>query len=96
MINGREGTCRRRGRCCIEAGRFLYTMAGEEIRLKELRPLDPEASICPALLFEIPSRRAACILHEDGKPEVCRLFPISPAEILEDCGFSFPAKEGSG
>lgn len=92
----RTGSCRRCGRCCIDASRLQYhvqtfILPGEPnydtLIPLPLLPRDPAIN-CEKLVFDIQTRKAVCLIH-DQKPPVCARYPISVVDRMDGCGFSF-------
>jgi hypothetical protein len=99
----RHGQCNRCGMCCIEAWRFHYFVdhpKGEKldwstIRVKNVRKGKQRFLPCEKLVFDIRTHEAICLVHGSGdKPQVCQLFPTSPAEIIfGSCGYRFEEED---
>jgi len=96
----RVGKCKRCGRCC----RGHYVIRGHSLKvirenavIMGINPteIDPYLRIlkqydCPHLRWEERNgkRIAVCAIYEK-RPQCCRDYPSTPADLLPGCGFSF-------
>lgn len=76
----RIGKCKRCGNCCI--GKKLYC---DDPHLQMLMEQHGTDLICHHLIRGMP---ATCGIHKD-KPELCRVYPEKPDDLLDDCGYKF-------
>ena len=83
----------------MEAYRFSYEGITQEdgtyknLKLREIREKTENGWPCPKLAFDIETRLAICLEHNNGKKQVCSGYPFSSKEVIfSGCGYSYIRK----